>query len=69
MARPIYSHELIDPDFAWLIASFQEENPNYALVDAVGLPLVLICRPVIDSLALLPMLPEPEAIDSEDTPL
>jgi hypothetical protein len=42
MARAVYSHELIDPDFAWLIASFSENNPSYRLIELVGLPLVLV---------------------------
>jgi hypothetical protein len=42
MARAVYSHELIDPDFAWLIASFTENNPSYSLIEMVGLPLVLV---------------------------
>jgi hypothetical protein len=42
MGRPIYSHELSDPDFSWLITSFQENNPNYSCVDSSCLPIVFI---------------------------
>ncbi len=33
MGRPIYPHEVSDPDFAWLLSSFQESNPQYVLVE------------------------------------
>ena len=42
MGRPVYSHELSDPDFSWLITSFQENNPQYNLVDSSCLPIVFI---------------------------
>lgn len=41
MARPIYTHELIDSDFSWLLNTFKENNPNYICVEAAGLPVVL----------------------------
>ena len=41
MARPVYSHELTDPDFSWLLSNFQESHPNYVLVETPCLPLVL----------------------------
>lgn len=61
MCRAIYPHELADPDFSWLINSFRENNPSYALVDVSNLPMVLIkeyasCYDVADSTkAMLPM--------------
>lgn len=69
MARAIYSHELIDPDFAWLVSSFLEDHPQYTLIDSVGLPLVFIERPIIDEMVVLPMLPEPETDLDEDVSL
>ncbi|MBX7144520.1 MAG: hypothetical protein K1X79_08735 [Oligoflexia bacterium] len=42
MGRPIYPYELTDPDLAWLVQNFQENNPAYALVDNACLPVVLI---------------------------
>lgn len=42
MARAIYQHELSDPDFCWLIQRFQENNPNFVLVETSVLPLVLV---------------------------
>ena len=42
MCRAIYPHELSDPDFSWLITSFKENNPRYALVEISNLPMVLL---------------------------
>jgi hypothetical protein len=42
MVRPVYSHELTDPDFAWLITTFNEEFPGYLLVDNPGGAVVFI---------------------------
>lgn len=42
MARPIYPHELSDPDFQWLINSYRESRPGVAVVDSTCLPLVLV---------------------------
>lgn len=42
MVRPIYMHELADPDFSWLLTTFKENHPNYISVEGAGLPLVLI---------------------------
>lgn len=42
MARPVYTHELSDPDFSWLISSFRDNNPCFTLIEIVGLPLVFI---------------------------
>lgn len=43
MGRPVYPHELCDPDFSWLLTNFQESNPNYKPVERGCLPVVLIC--------------------------
>lgn len=42
MARAVYSYELEDPDFVWLINSFRETHPGYCLCDSPMLPVVLI---------------------------
>lgn len=42
MARPIYPHELSDPDFQWLINSYKESRPGLAVVDSTCLPLVIV---------------------------
>ena len=42
MGRPIYSYELGDPDFSWLISNFRESRPEYTLVESDSLPLVFI---------------------------
>jgi hypothetical protein len=42
MARAIFSHELGDPDFQWLLTSYNEQSQSTALVDAPCLPVVLV---------------------------
>ena len=42
MARPIYPHELSDPDFQWLINSYKESRSGLAVVDSTCLPLVIV---------------------------
>ena len=42
MCRPIYPYELGDPDFSWLLATFQESHPNFVLIDSSCLPLILV---------------------------
>ena len=42
MVRPVYSHELTDPDFAWLLSTFAEEHPGYVVIENPGSPVVLI---------------------------
>ena len=42
MGRPVYPHELVDPDFSWLISSFQENNPEYSSIESSVLPVVFI---------------------------
>jgi hypothetical protein len=42
MARPIYPHELADPDFQWLLNSYRENRPGVAMVDCSCLPLVMV---------------------------
>lgn len=42
MGRPIYSYELGDPDFSWLISNFQEHHPDYGVIEHSCLPVVFI---------------------------
>jgi hypothetical protein len=42
MCRPIFPYELGDPDFSWLLSTFQEKHPDYVLIDSNGVPLVLV---------------------------
>lgn len=42
MGRPVFPYELGDPDFSWLISNFQENNPEYAVVENSSLPVVFI---------------------------
>ena len=42
MGRPIFSYELEDPDFCWLVSKFQETNQDYAYVENGPLPVVFI---------------------------
>ncbi|MBN8547990.1 MAG: hypothetical protein J0M12_01605 [Deltaproteobacteria bacterium] len=39
MGRPVYTYELSDPDLSWLVSNFQENNPNYILVENSCLPV------------------------------
>ena len=42
MGRPVYTHELNDPDFTWLINSFRENNPHCVMIDTACMPVMLI---------------------------
>ncbi len=42
MVRPIYAHELCDPDFSWLLNTFRENNPEYFAIESSCLPVILI---------------------------
>lgn len=64
MGRPVYQHELInDPDFIWLLESFQENRPEYRALEHEALPIVLIKEIHRDqSLSALPPPPEKPAL-------
>jgi hypothetical protein len=52
MARPIYPHELADPDFQWLIATFRERRSVAYTVEESCLPVILLIGdPPTDSTA------------------
>ena len=42
MARAVYRFELNDPDFTWLMNSFQESHPEFVAADADSQPMVYI---------------------------
>ena len=42
MARPVYPHELSDPDFAWLLSSYREAHPELFVVESTCLPVTLV---------------------------
>ena len=42
MGRPVYQYELADPDFSWLVSSFQENHPDYSFAETTTLPVVFI---------------------------
>ena len=42
MARPIYSHEVLDADFQWLLQHYCEKNPGAFMIDSTCLPIVLV---------------------------
>lgn len=42
MVRPIYPHELSDPDFSWLVNTFLDNHPSCCAVESSGLPVILI---------------------------
>lgn len=42
MARPVYPHELSDPDFSWLLSSYRESHPELFVVESTCLPVTLV---------------------------
>jgi hypothetical protein len=72
MARAIFSHELGDPDFQWLLNNFTEQNPTTITVDASCLPIVLVMLTPSEKAAALtnaalPMIPPAQTADTEAT--
>jgi|1048.fasta_scaffold19784_2 hypothetical protein len=66
MARPVYPHELCDPDFQWLISNYKETHPNTVTIESTFLPLILIqMAEAIEAVETL-SLPEPEIEDAQD---
>jgi hypothetical protein len=58
MARPVYPHELVDPDFQWLVNTYKESHPEAVTVDSSCLPVVLI---LIEEMCAV-VEPSPDAI-------
>jgi hypothetical protein len=67
MARPIFTHELIDPDFSWLLSTFKENHPEYCAVEMGGLPIVMfkVTTEEVYKYASTPLLPEPATLTSQ----
>jgi len=61
----VYPYELGDPDFSWLLSTFQEAHPDYKMIDGGNMPLVLVAFP--DSRGLdLSSTPTPQPTDVAD---
>ncbi len=78
MARAIFSHEVVDPDFQWLLSKYAERKGAAITVDITCLPVVLVLltdeeRARAGNLAEpLPPIPlpqetEPDALDETPT--
>jgi hypothetical protein len=70
MARAIFSHELGDPDFQWLLSNYTEQKPTAAMVDAPCLPVVLVLltpeeKAVVLTSAPVPIMPPTETPEAE----
>jgi hypothetical protein len=63
MARPVYPHELCDPDFQWLISNYKESHPNLIMVESTFLPLILI--QVDEAVSAVSALALPDFTDGE----
>ncbi len=63
MARPVYPHELCDPDFQWLISNYKESHPNLLVVESTFLPLILI--QVDEAVSAVSALALPDLTDGE----
>jgi hypothetical protein len=70
MGRAIFSYEMTDPDFSWLITSFAENRPEFVTVDVPGLPIFFLrigetkkIEPEVVSHVPPPLPVEPEAKD------
>lgn len=69
MARPIYQHELTDPDFQWLISTYKDGNPDSVVIEVSCLPVVLVrCEsiPVTPTEALPAVAPADPNMDLAD---
>lgn len=68
MGRPLYPYELGDPDFSWLLSSFQENNPGWIMIESSNMPVVLL-QSTTGSLALPVGLPPAVREDAQDEAL
>lgn len=71
MARAIFSHELGDPDFQWLLTTFTEQHHTSVTVDAPCLPVVLVLLTADEKAAVLtnsslPVIPPNEPASNEE---
>ncbi len=68
MGRPLYPYELGDPDFSWLLSSFQENNPGWVMIESTNLPVVML-QSTTGSLALPAALPPAVREEAKDDTL
>lgn len=70
MGRPVYSYELTDPDFSWLISNFRENNPGYCLVESSCLPIVFISdekpQKLLNDFSQMPLPDKPADLEEEE---
>ncbi len=67
MDRAVYQHELQDPDFAWLLRTFQESNPDYYYAANTYQPIALIkAEPGTVAPALLAQAEDFSILDSDE---
>jgi hypothetical protein len=71
MARPIYSHEVLDADFQWLLQHYCENHPAAFMVDSTCMPIVLILGEGKDKVAAKAheLAPSPEEESAIEDPL
>jgi hypothetical protein len=50
MARPIYSHEVLDADFQWLMNHYCETHPSAIVIDHACLPIIIVLGEAKDKL-------------------
>lgn len=48
MARAVYSHEMGDPDFEWLMATYRERFPRGIEVSQPGMPFIIVSLEGVD---------------------
>jgi hypothetical protein len=77
MARAIFSHEVIDPDFQWLLSNYAERKGAAMTVDISCLPVVLVllteeerakAGTLVEPLPPIPLPQESESDSSRDEP-
>ena len=77
MARAIFSHEVVDPDFQWLLTNYAERNAGSFTVDVTCLPIVLVLvteqersrtSALQDPIPPLPVPNPTDATGQDDTP-
>lgn len=68
MARAVFQHELSDPDFTWLLTTFQERHPEYFTVDGSALPITLVKGVLPTPASNLPIPPTLGSPVNEGTP-
>jgi hypothetical protein len=77
MARAIFSHEVVDPDFQWLLSNYAERKGAAMTVDVTCLPVILVllteeerarAGSMVEPLPPLPLPQESESDKRDDTP-